>query len=203
MKYTTTQETIKLSISVLMNDDYMILLKHPHFVGVFQGGETMIVKQLEETEVMQLGKMHYKAWYQTYFETMCEGFINYKSDSSMIDDAYNKVGTTFIALNDGQVVGFLYYRVHEVDIEIHELYVDYAYHKKNIATKLLMHLFLDNRMNQHFWLYVLKNNQSARSFYEHIGFTLTTDQKQLVVDETHTYTELKYVIDNPYITSLV
>jgi ribosomal protein S18 acetylase RimI-like enzyme len=161
-----------------------------------------IIEDLTQSHTEELGKMHYKSWHHAYKHIMCSGFIDYKDEMKMIQDAKRKVGSTYIAKKDGIIIGFLYYRYHKNRIEIHELYIDPLYQNQHIASTLLKHLFQTHSHIEQLFLYVLEKNQKATLFYERFGFVKSNDIKTLVVDETHQYTEFKYTIKNPFKKSI-
>lgn len=110
-----------------------------------------------------------QGWTDAHLGNVPVELIAARSASSFRDRAAERIGSTTVAVNRGEVVGF----VTVVDDEIEQLYVAAPFRGRGVADALLIDAERQIRAASHSsaWLAVVAGNLRARWFYERMGWT--------------------------------
>jgi ribosomal protein S18 acetylase RimI-like enzyme len=113
-------------------------------------------------------------------ENMEAFFTESYSLSKLQDEYYEPLSVLYLACDGEKVVGFLRLRVNdevknvlgENTIELQRLYIDTAYHRKQIARHLMENALTYARENRYDWIWlgVWERNFNAQHFYAKWGF---------------------------------
>jgi ribosomal protein S18 acetylase RimI-like enzyme len=113
-------------------------------------------------------------------ENMKAFFTESYSLSKLQDEYYEPLSVLYLACDGEKVVGFLRLRVNdevknvlgENTIELQRLYIDTAYHRKQIARHLMENALTYARENRYDWIWlgVWERNFNAQHFYAKWGF---------------------------------
>ena len=143
-----------------------------------------------ETEDEARGKayVHWKSWQESYSGIVDPGYLSRLTQEKCEDMAFRYPENTWIAMDGERVIGFAAagkYRSEdgrETDTgEVYALYVLQEYQKKKIGYAL-MRYSLDRLADcREIYVWVLKENQQAISFYEKVGFHSDGTEKELIL----------------------
>ncbi|MFN7259709.1 MAG: GNAT family N-acetyltransferase [Cyclobacteriaceae bacterium] len=113
-------------------------------------------------------------------ENMKAFFTESYSLSKLQDEYYEPLSVLYLACNGEKVVGFLRLRLNnevknelgENTIELQRLYIDTAYHGKQIGKNLMEKALIYARENRYDWIWlgVWERNFNAQHFYAKWGF---------------------------------
>ncbi|MCE2894971.1 MAG: GNAT family N-acetyltransferase [Flammeovirgaceae bacterium] len=113
-------------------------------------------------------------------ENMESFFTESYSLSKLQDEYYEPLSVLYLACDGEKVVGFLRLRVNdevkneigENTIELQRLYIDTAYHGKQIGKHLMEKALIYARENHYDWIWlgVWERNFNAQHFYDKWGF---------------------------------
>jgi ribosomal protein S18 acetylase RimI-like enzyme len=113
-------------------------------------------------------------------ENMKAFFTESYSLSKLQDEYYEPLSVLYLACDGEKVVGFLRLRVNdevknelgENTIELQRLYIDTAYHGKQIGKNLMEKALIYARENRYDWIWlgVWERNFNAQHFYAKWGF---------------------------------
>ena len=141
----------------------------------------MIYTITEMTEKHYYGKAYvqYAAWFETYRGLMPDEFLDNRKLESCYESTLKHPQDTYVALVDETVAGFIWYSPDAREYtrktgmsEINALYVLKKYQGHGIG-RALMEKSLSMMPHKEAVLYVLRGNNPAIGFYEHMGFMLT------------------------------
>lgn len=136
---------------------------------------------VEMTETYYEGKayVHFAAWLETYRGLVPDRYLKRRTLEDCRKFTTENPQNTYVALVNGKVSGFLWYSPtaraftkRSKTSEICALYVLKDYQGLGIG-KALMEACLKVLPCETTILYVLKGNQKAAAFYEHMGFRFT------------------------------
>mgnify|MGYP002539983122 CR=1 FL=1 len=138
-----------------------------------------IIRKCTADDADGRGMVHYQAWKETYSECMPTEYLNKLRLDDLIETARKHTDNTFVAVVGEKVVGFSCYLQNSREFvsvkpssEIVALYVLKEYQGFGIG-KALMAAVKDELTEKNILLFVLKGNEQASKFYEHIGFSFT------------------------------
>lgn len=125
------------------------------------------------------GRVHYRAWEETYRGLMPDAFLDGRSEAQCIEIAKAAYLPNLVALAGDEVVGFVCYSAQMRELlprpetsEIISLYLLQACQGCGIGRALLS-AALTRLPHPRVALLVLQGNRKAIGFYQHMGFTLT------------------------------
>lgn len=130
------------------------------------------IKRLEtEEEIRGKAFVHWKSWHDTYPGLVSQAYLDSLTLETCEQRAFNWKGTSIIATENNQVIGFIDYDVREKNNqEIFALYVLSEYRHKGVGHELMKTALdhMDEKRQVNLW--VLKENQGAICFYQKCGF---------------------------------
>jgi ribosomal protein S18 acetylase RimI-like enzyme len=144
---------------------------------------TIRLSTFEDTAAMREVAIH--SYYDTFAdsntpENMEAFFTESYSLSKLQDEYYEPLSVLYLACDGEKVVGFLRLRVNdevnnelgENTIELQRLYIDTAYHGKQIGKNLMEKALIYARENRYDWIWlgVWERNFNAQHFYARWGF---------------------------------
>lgn len=138
----------------------------------------IVIKPME-TEAETRGKayVHWKSWQETYAGIVDAGFLKQLTLEKCEAIALRPTENTRIAMDGERVVGFAVVGLCRDsdcsapdDGEIYAVYVLSAYQKRGIGYELMMRCLDMLRGCKRVYLWVLRDNRAAVSFYERLGF---------------------------------
>lgn len=138
---------------------------------------TYEVVPMKPAHLEQKAYVHFKSWQETYRGLMPDGVLSHHTLERCRKIAEWCGENTFVAVCNGKVVGFARYEETSRDCpeqqmsEIGALYVLGEYQGYGIGRALLERC-LQVVPYKNVMLWVLKGNQKAIAFYEHMGFCL-------------------------------
>ncbi|MEM1047715.1 MAG: GNAT family N-acetyltransferase [Pseudomonadota bacterium] len=165
------------------------------------------LRRARPSDAVALGHLHVTCWQEAYADLLPPAVLERQTVDDRIDlwrqvlRQPDKAGSTrvFVAEADGALVGFGAcgrQRANALaekgyDAEIDALYVRRAHQRKGLGSALFVALLDDLRASgfRSVSLWVLIQNQGARSFYEGLGGQQTGDQQE---DQAHSITEIAY-----------
>lgn len=125
------------------------------------------------------GLVHYQSWKETYAGLMPAQYLNKLRLDNLIESARERTDNTLVAVVGGKVVGFSSYLQNsrafvsvKPSSEIVALYVLKEYQGCGIG-KALINAVKEELTEKNILLFVLKGNEQAIKFYEHMGFSFT------------------------------
>ena len=154
------------------------------------------VKQMETPEEIE-GKslVHWQTWREAYDDLLPAEFQETMTLERCRFFSQKYPENTLIAMDGMKVVGFISYgNFRDVAIqagEIIALYVLKDYYGKDIAQKLMKEALTTLEQFYEIFLWVLKENKRAITFYQKMGFTVDGQEKILNLGKT--ITEIRMV----------
>ena len=142
------------------------------------------VKQMETPEEIE-GKslVHWQTWREAYDDILPEEFQETMTLDRCRFFSQKYPENTLIAMDEKKVVGFISYgnfRDEAIQAgEIIALYVLKDYYGKGVSKQLMHAAFVALDQFSEIYLWVLKENKRAISFYQKMGFTFD-DQEQIL-----------------------
>lgn len=143
-----------------------------------------------ETEAEIRGKayVHWKSWQESYAGIVDPGYLSRLTLEKCEAMAFRYPENTWVAKVGERVVGFTAagkYRGEdgsESDVgEVYALYVLQEYQKQKIGYALMRHSLSVLQGCRRIYVWVLRENQKAISFYERVGFRADGAEKELVL----------------------
>ena len=139
---------------------------------------TYPIKPMEtEAEIRGKAYVHWKSWQESYAGIVDPGYLARLTLKKCEDMAFRYLGNTWVAKVGERVVGFTAagkYRGEdgsESDVgEVYALYVLQEYQKQKIGYALMRHSLSVLQGCRRIYVWVLRENQKAISFYERVGF---------------------------------
>lgn len=137
------------------------------------------ITDMEEKHYSGKAYVQYAAWFETYRGLMPDEYLDGRKLETCYESTQKHPSDTYVALVDGTVAGFLWYSPEAREYtrragmsEINALYVLKKYQGHGIG-RALMEKALHMVPHKAVVLYVLRGNNPAIGFYEHMGFKLT------------------------------
>lgn len=138
------------------------------------------IRQAQSRDIKQIAQIKVDGWKSAYKGIIDDEFLNSMSTSKQIDIINNySLDTMFVAENDNEILGFcrIYdynepvYDDKEIDCEIREIYVKPNLKRMGIGSELFNFTkeYFSQKGKRKLYLGCLKNNNSARKFYEKMG----------------------------------
>lgn len=138
-----------------------------------------IIRKCTAEDADGRGKVHFRSWKETYSGLMPAEYLGELRPDILIKRAREHTDNTFVAVIGNKVVGFSCYLQNSREFvsvkpssEIVALYVLKEYQGCGIG-KALINAVKNELMGKTVLLFVLKGNEQAIKFYEHIGFSFT------------------------------
>lgn len=148
----------------------------------------LCIRQAQSRDIKQIAQIKVDGWKSAYKGIIDDEFLNSMSTSKQTDIINNySLDTIFVAENDNEVVGFcrIYdynapvYDDKEIDCEIREIYVKPNLKRMGIGSELFHFTedYFRQKGKKKLYLGCLKENYSARKFYEKMGGILANGKK--------------------------
>ena len=134
----------------------------------------IIIKPMEtEDEIRGKAFVHWKSWQESYRGIVDDGYLDRMTLAQCEEKAFRWRDNLFVAKDGGRVVGFVGYGKarEEADAgEVFAIYVLEEYQKRGVGYALMRRALslLEGCRVVYVWL--LKDNEKARRFYERVGF---------------------------------
>ncbi|MGM9618373.1 MAG: GNAT family N-acetyltransferase [Oscillospiraceae bacterium] len=149
------------------------------------------IRQAQSCDIKQIAEIKVDGWRSAYKGIIDDEFLNAMSISKQIDNIHNySLDTMFVAENDNEILGFcrIYdysepvYDDKEIDCEIREIYVKPNLKRMGIGSELFHFTkdYFSQNGKRKLYLGCLKNNYSARKFYEKMG-GISTSGKEIEI----------------------
>ena len=157
---------------------------------------TVVIKSMETPEEIE-GKslVHWQTWREAYDDLLPAEFQETMTLERCRFFSQKYPENTLIAMDGMKVVGFISYgNFRDKTIqsgEIIALYVLKDYYGKGIAQKLMKEALTTLEQFSEIFLWVLKENKRAITFYQKMGFTVDGQEKILNLGKT--ITEIRMV----------
>jgi ribosomal protein S18 acetylase RimI-like enzyme len=139
----------------------------------------LIIREPTNDDCPSWGRVHYQAWMETYPGLVPPEFLKELSSERSVARLFEALSRAFIAVLHQRVVGFVVYSPISEDYvsiqpssEIKALYVLRDYQSRGIG-KALINRAIACLPEKDVVLFVLKGNENAISFYQHLGFSFT------------------------------
>jgi len=139
----------------------------------------LIIREPTNDDCPSWGQAHYQAWMETYPGLVPPELLKELSSEPSAARLAEALSRSFIATIGGMVVGFVIYSPISGDYvsmqpssEIKALYVLRDYQNRGIG-KAMIERAIACLPEKDIALFVLKGNDKAVSFYQHLGFSFT------------------------------
>ena len=162
---------------------------------------TIIIKSMETPEEIE-GKslVHWQTWSEAYDDLLPAEFQETMTLERCRFFSQKYPENTLIAIDGKKVVGFISYgnfRDETIQAgEIIALYVLKDYYGKGIAQKLVRAAVTALNHFSEIFLWVLKDNKRAISFYQKMGFTFDGQEKILELGKPIKKNEWYFILNN-------
>ena len=148
--------------------------------------QNIIIKRPEtDEEIRGMGQVFYESWHETY-----ENFFDRSYLSKLTPELSEKIAegqkeNSLIAVVNGQVVGFIAFgRNRDEELseagEVYALYVLPKFQGKSVGYRLMKEAIKQFDKGVDIFLWVLKGNEKAISFYLKFGFCFDGKQKDVL-----------------------
>lgn len=144
------------------------------------------IKKMESNEEIK-GKayVHWKSWQDAYKGIVNQDYLDSLTQEKCEEIAFKYPNNTFIAKDNGKVIGFSCYGKYRNDElldtgEIFAIYVLEGYYGTGVGKKLI-EAALDKIDCKRVALRVLKDNKRAIRFYEKCGFSFDRCEKEIIL----------------------
>ncbi len=162
----------------------------------------MKIRKATLLDVSGIGYVHYHAWNETYTGLIEQSYLDRRSIDKCTAMAEQYYKHTFVAKDEGKIVGFACYKKADTEIdedyqEVKAIYVLKAYQKRGLGKNLLkscMTMFDDS---SDIVIWVLDKNQPAIDFYEKQGFEKDGCTKDIKVSNDATLHEVRMRYQKP------
>lgn len=138
-----------------------------------------IIRKYTADDADGRGMVHYQSWKETYSGLMPAEYLDKLRLDKQIEIARKHTDNTLVAVVGEKVVGFGCYLQNSREFasvkpssEIVALYILKEYQGCGIG-KALINAVKDELTEKNILLFVLKGNEQAIKFYEHMGFSFT------------------------------
>lgn len=149
------------------------------------------IRYVQSRDIKQIAKIKVDGWKSAYKGIIDDEFLDSMSISRQIDIINNySLDTMFVAENNNEILGFcrIYdynepvYDDNEIDCEIREIYVNSSLKRMGIGSTLFNFIkeYFSQKGKRKLYLGCLKDNHSARKFYEKMG-GISTGSKEIEI----------------------
>lgn len=147
------------------------------------------IKPMEtEEEIRGKAYVHWKSWQESYAGIVDAGYLARLTLEKCEDMAFRYPENTWVAKVGERVVGFTAAGAYrgaddgETDEgEVYAIYVLQEFQKQGIGYALMRHSLSVLQSCRRIYVWVLRENQKAISFYEKVGFRADGAEKELVL----------------------
>ena len=145
----------------------------------------LILKPMETGEEIR-GKayVHWKSWQESYAGIVDPGYLRRLTLEKCEEMAFAYPKDTWVAKQDGRVVGFACCgpdRENPGAGEVYAIYVLEDFQKRKIGLRLMRLCLEELRGCQRVYVWVLADNAKAICFYEQLGFRRDGEEKTLTL----------------------
>lgn len=160
----------------------------------------MIIRKAEPKDANAIAQINVETWKDTYKGLINDAVLNErKVDEKRIAGWLTRIqDPSFIVLvyEDKNILGYLWAGpardAYQIKNEIYALYVQPNNQKKGIGS-MLLEKYKQQIKGEDFYLYALKNNAKASSFYTKNGGTLWPEAARKIEDKNTQIEEICYI----------
>lgn len=143
-----------------------------------------------ETEDERCGKayVHWKSWQESYVGIVDPGYLSRLTLEKCEEIAFRFPNNTWVAVEDGRVIGFAAAGKtrgpggqSSDEGEVYAIYVLEEFQKKKVGYRLMRYCLEQLAGCRKVYVWVLKENKKAISFYEQVGFRADGSEEELVL----------------------
>ncbi len=159
-----------------------------------------MIRKANINDAKRIVYINITSWKETYKNIFPNEYLDGLdfNDEKIIKRCIENIDKYIVCELDGSVIGFAKYGINKKGYddsyaEIYALYIDNAYKRKGVGTKIVNYVFdvLKNKY-KHVIISTLKEN-SANDFYKKIGGKIIDESKFVIKDKI--YLENVYVYD--------
>lgn len=172
------------------------------------------IRQAQSRDINKIAKIKADGWKSAYKGIVDDGFLNSMSVSKQIDMIKNySSDTMFVAEKDNEVLGFcrIYdynepvYDDKEIDCEIREIYVNPSFKRMGIGSALFHFTkeYFSQKGKWKLYLGCLKDNHSARKFYEKMGGIPSSGKEIDIGGKLYPIVDFMYNLNSIYVYHVV
>ena len=160
----------------------------------------MIIRRAEVKDALAIAQISVDTWKDAYKglidDAILEGRkVDDKRISSWEENIKNPDFTVLVC-EDNEILGYLWAGPardeYGLKNEIYALYVRTSNQRQGIGSKLI-NKYKQTIKNEDFYLYMIKNNKRASSFYEALGGSIYEKYNRKLSDQNHIIEETCYV----------
>ena len=160
----------------------------------------MIIRRAEPQDARAIAQISVDTWKDAYKglidDTVLEGRkLDDKRISSWSENIQNPDFTVLVC-EDNEILGYLWAGPARDDYglknEIYALYVKTSNQRQGIGSKLI-NAYKQTINNEHFYLYMIKNNKKASSFYEALGGSIWKKHNRKLNNQNTAVEETCYI----------
>ncbi len=158
----------------------------------------IIIRKADESDAYGKGFVHYHSWLETYTGLISQDYLDNLTLDRCVNIAKKHPENTFVAEVNNQIVGFAcYMNSRDKDLldrgEITAIYVLKKSQGLGIGKRLVLTCFSALESFKTVSLWVLKSNQQAIDFYEHLGFVKDSVEKNVLINENTVLHEIRMI----------
>lgn len=172
------------------------------------------IRQAQQNDIKQIAKIKVDGWKRAYRRIVDDEFLNSMSTSKQIDIINNySLDTMFVAENDNKLLGFCrvydynepVYDDKDIDCEIREIYVNPSFKRMGIGSALFNFTkeYFSQKGKRKLYLGCLKDNYSAKKFYEKMGGISASGKKIDIGGKSYPIVDFMYNLNNIYVYHVV
>lgn len=144
----------------------------------------VIIRKARKEDAEGKGYVHYQSWIETYTNHFSKEVMERHSLERCITIASEYPENTYVAIIEGTIIGFVGYMTsRDEDLsnagEIVAIYLLREYQGQGIGKQLLVTALKELKDFEKIALWVLEDNENARSFYTRNGFNVDGKTKEL------------------------
>jgi len=160
----------------------------------------VIIRQAEPKDAQAITQINVDTWIDTYKGLIDDSILNErKVDARRIAEWQDRIQDpvyTVLVCEDKEILGYLWAGpardAYDIKNEIYALYVQVQNQKKGVGS-MLLEKYKQKIKGEVFYLYALKNNMKAASFYEKNGGALWQDAARAIEVKNIQIEEICYI----------
>jgi ribosomal protein S18 acetylase RimI-like enzyme len=163
-------------------------------------GEAMVtIRDATMNDALGRAQVHYRAWNETYTGLVDQRYLDSRSIEKCLESG-KRFGLPYLVADDnGQIVGFSYYRTCcDEDLvaagEVMAIYVLKSHQHQGVGRRLMESSLEKLTHYSKVVVWVLKQNLPAIRFYERMGFQMDSTMKSVRVMDKVVLEEIRMVL---------
>ena len=145
----------------------------------------IFIKPMEtEDEIRGKAYVHWKSWQESYRGIVDDGYLDRMTLAQTEEKAFLWRDNILVAKDGERVVGFAGYGAARGEADAGEVFAIYVledYQKRGIGYALMRRALDELSGCRVVYVWLLKDNEKARRFYERVGFRADGAEKELVL----------------------